>query len=182
MHGKLSLTLLCSAALMFACGPRTRNESVSASDVTTRAASNDASATANVTDDDAKDARDARREDATVVKHANTPLATSLDIAVDDAVRFDFAVINQGKKKLELKFDDGRTHDVVVLDAAGREVWRWSEGRAFTQAMRNKVLRTSDSLRYEESWKDAKPGDYVAVVTLASANYPLTQRVEFTVR
>lgn len=169
MHGKLSLTLLCSAALMFACGPRTRNDSVSASDVAARSASASASATNTASA-------------ATIIKHADTPLATSLGIDIDDDVRFDFAVINQGKKKLELEFANGRTHDVVVLDSLGREVWRWSEGRAFTQAMQNKVLRTSDSLRYEEAWKDAAPGTYTAVATLASANYPLTQRVEFTVR
>ncbi len=169
MHGKLSLTLLCSAGLMFACGPRTRNDSVSASDVAARS-------------DKSPEVRDERRADATIIKHADTPLATSLDVAIDGDVRFDFAVINQGKKKLEVEFANGRTHDVVVLDSLGREVWRWSEGRAFTQAMQNKVLRTSDSLRYAEEWKGAKPGTYVAVATLASANYPLTQRVEFTVR
>ena len=97
-------------------------------------------------------------------------------------MRFAFAVVNEGKKKLELNFADGRTHDVVVLDSLGREVWRWSEGRLFTQAMQNKVLRTSDSLRYEESWRGAKPGHYIAVATLASANFPVTQRIEFTVR
>jgi len=47
--------------------------------------------------------------------------------------------------------------------------------------MQNKVLRTSDSLRYADAWGSAKPGTYVAVATLASANFPLTQRVEFTV-
>lgn len=182
MKGKLSLTLLCSAALMFACGPRTRNESVSATDVTARAAIASSSAAKQDQSDDAPSARNARSESATLVKHDGSPLATSLDIAVTDEVTFDFAVINQGKKKLELEFDNGRTHDVVVIDTLGREVWRWSEGRAFTQAMQNRVLRTSDSLRYEEEWKDAKPGSYVAVVTLASANYPVTQRVAFTVR
>jgi hypothetical protein len=90
--------------------------------------------------------------------------------------------VNEGKKKLELNFNDGRTHDVVVLDSLGKEVWRWSKGRIFTQAMQNKVLRTSDSLTYEESWKDAMPGRYVAVATLSSANFPVTQRVEFEVR
>lgn len=158
MKGKISLTLLCTAALAFACGPRTRNES--ASTATTRAT--------------------VRSADAT--RSPNSPLTPSLDVAVEDGVRFDFQIVNEGKKKLELNFADGRTHDVVVLDTLGREVWRWSEGRLFTQAMVNKVLRTSDSLRYEESWKDATPGSYVAVATLSSANYPITQRVEFTVR
>lgn len=160
MNGKLSLALLCTAAIAFACGPRTRNEQVSTS-ASSRADVRSANATRSGTD---------------------SPLAPSFDVDVEDGVRFEFSVVNAGKKKLELNFADGRTHDVVVLDSLGKEVWRWSTGRTFTQAMRSKVLRTSDSLTYEESWKDATPGRYVAVATLSSANFPVTQRVEFEVR
>ena len=41
---------------------------------------------------------------------------------------------------VELDFPDGQTHDFVVLDAAGSEVWRWSDGRMFTQAHAEQVL------------------------------------------
>lgn len=152
MISKVPLTLLCSAVLAFACGPRARSEAIT-------------------------------REDAVRATRANAtdPLAASLDVQVDGEVRFAFAVVNASKKKLEVNFADGRTHDVVVLDSLGREVWRWSEGRLFTQAMQNRVLRTSDALRYEEEWDAPAPGKYVAVATLASRNYPTEQRVEFTV-
>jgi hypothetical protein len=160
MNGKLSLALLCTAAIAFACGPRTRNSEVS----------------------NASTARTDVRSAAATRSTSDSPLAPSFDVDVADGVRFEFSVVNEGKKKLELNFADGRTHDVVVLDSLGKEVWRWSKGRIFTQAMQNKVLRTSDSLTYEESWKDAMPGRYVAVATLSSANFPVTQRVEFEVR
>ncbi|MBK7908622.1 MAG: hypothetical protein IPJ78_19010 [Gemmatimonadetes bacterium] len=74
-------------------------------------------------------------------------------VRVEEEVHFDFAVVNGGKKKLEVDFADGRTHDLVVLDSLGREVWRWSEGRLFTQAMQNRVLRASDALRFDEEWE-----------------------------
>ncbi len=155
MNGSVPITLLCSAALAFACGPRAHNESASAS---------------------------ARSEPTrTVGADPSSPLAPSLDVTVDDDVHFAFAVMNAGKKKLELTFADGRTHEFVVLDSLGREVWRWSEGRIFTQSMQNRVLRTSDLLRYEDAWDAPAPGRYVAVATLESANFPVTQRVEFTV-
>lgn len=153
MNGSVPITLLCSAALAFACGPRAHNESASTRGELTRAVSADPS----------------------------SPLAPSLDVTVGDDVRFAFAVTNASKKKLELTFADGRTHEFVVLDSLGREVWRWSEGRIFTQSMQNKVLRTSDLLRYEDAWDSPAPGRYVAVATLASANFPVMQRVEFTV-
>lgn len=160
MNGKLSLALLCTAAIAFACGPRTRSEQVSSA-TSARADVRSANATRNASD---------------------SPLSPSFDVDVADGVRFEFSVVNEGKKKLELNFASGRTHDVVVLDSLGKEVWRWSKGRIFTQAMQNRVLRTSDSLTYEESWNGATPGRYVAVATLSSANFPITQRAEFEVR
>jgi hypothetical protein len=113
---------------------------------------------------------------------ADAPLTPSLDVAVDEDVRFAFQVANDGAKKLELLFANGLTHDVVVLDSVGREVWRWSEGRLFTQTVQSKVLRASDRLDFEEAWEDAAPGRYTAVATLASSNFPVEHRVAFTVR
>lgn len=154
MTGKAPLvTLLCSAALVFACGPRAHNDVATGREATSRAERID----------------------------PNSPLAASVDVRVDDEVMIAFEVMNAGKKKLEVSFPDGRTHDVVVLDTLGREVWRWSEGRMFTQTVQNRVLRTSDALRYEEAWERPAPGKYVAVVTLASRNYPVEKRAEFVV-
>lgn len=157
MNRKVPFTLVCIAVLAFACGPRPRGESVAES-------SSGASP---------------RRTPPT---DARTPLTPSLDVSVEDGVRFAFHVTNDGGKKLEVHFPDGRTHDVIVLDSIGREVWRWSDGRLFTQAVQNRVLRASDSLAFIEAWKDARPGKYTAVAMLASANFPVEQRIEFTVR
>jgi hypothetical protein len=154
VNEKVPFTLVCIAVLAFACGPRPHGESA-----TDRAA--------------------VKRN---VVANADAPLTPSLDIDVNDDVRFAFHVANDGSKKLELLFADGRTHDVVVLDSIGREVWRWSEGRLFTQAVQSKVLRVSDRIAFEEAWNDARPGTYTAVATLASSNFPIEQRVAFTVR
>lgn len=69
-----------------------------------------------------------------------------------------------------------------MLDSLGREVWRWSDGRLFTQAAENRVLPSSDALRFEESWANARPGTYTVIATLASVNFPVEQRAEFMVR
>ena len=152
MIAKVPFTLLASAVLAFACGPRARNESI---------------------------ARDEMQRSTRV--DPSKPLVATLAVRVEDAVHFDFAVVNEGKKKLEVDFADGRTHEVVVLDSIGREVWRWSEGRFFTQAMQNRVLRASDALRFEEEWEEPMPGKYTAVATLESKNYRTEQRMEFVV-
>lgn len=128
--------------------------------------------------------REAGADSATVKRSASadTPLAAALDVRVANGVEFAFQVANEGSKKLELLFPDGRTHDVVVLDSIGREVWRWSDGRMFTQAVQNKVLRSNDALTFEQQWPSPRPGRYMAVATLASRNYPVEHRVEFVVQ
>lgn len=95
-------------------------------------------------------------------------------------VRFTLAVSNDSRKRVELDFPDGRTHDFIVLDSTGREVWRWSAGRMFTQGMRNRLLDARDSAVYAERWHPPHGGAFVLVAQLHSENYPVRQRVEFS--
>ena len=97
-------------------------------------------------------------------------------------VEFAFHLTNTAGRKLQVSFPNGQTHELVVLDTVGREVWRWSTGKMFTQSLQNKVMRESDTLSYALRWTDAPAGRYVAVATLASGNFPVEQRVEFVVR
>ena len=107
-------------------------------------------------------------------------IAASLDVKVEGEVKFTFHVTNSSAKRVELRFPSGQTHDLVVLDPQGREVWRWSHGRMFTQAMQNKVLAASDTLTFTETWRPEKAGTYTAVASLLSQNFPTEQRAEFT--
>ena len=107
-------------------------------------------------------------------------IAASLDVKVGDEVKFTFHVTNSSAKRVELRFPSGQTHDLVVLDPVGREVWRWSNGRMFTQSMQNKVLAASDTLTFTETWRPEHPGTYTAVALLLSQNYPTEQRADFS--
>ena len=112
------------------------------------------------------------RGDTTVAAHV------SVDTAQGE-VRFAIAVRNGTRRSVEISFPDGRTHDFVVLDSAGKEVWRWSEGRMFTQGMQNRLLGSRDSTVFDEEWDTAKPGNYTLVAVLHSENHPLRQQVPF---
>ena len=106
-------------------------------------------------------------------------------VMVDTAhgiVRFAIEVANDSRKRVELNFPDGRTHDFVVLNDDGREVWRWSAGRLFTQGMQNRLLDSHDSVVYDERWSPPSPGRYTLVASLRSENYPVQQRVDFALR
>jgi hypothetical protein len=107
-------------------------------------------------------------------------ISATLDVKVADGVKFAFHVTNSSNKRVELRFPSGQTHDVVVLDAQGKEVWRWSRGRLFTQAMQNKVLAASDTLTFTETWRPELTGAFTVVASLLSENYPTEQHAAFT--
>lgn len=122
-------------------------------------------------------------ESAPVHKHsASAPaIGAALDVKVKERVVFALRVTNNADKRLELTFPSGQTHDLVVLDQAGEIVWRWSDGRMFTQALQNRLLASDETLSYEASWSPAaKHGTFVAVASLRSENHPIEQRVQFT--
>lgn len=88
-------------------------------------------------------------------------------------------VTNTGPDPLALEFASARSHDFAVLDARGREVWRWSRGRLFAQALERVELAPGESRRFTATWDQrdasgarAAPGSYRAVASLASASAP----------
>ena len=150
------LALLAAVAITFACGPRPHTPEA---------------------------ARATNSSRSTARKVAGSPITTSLAIDVGDEISFALEVTNTSSRRVELTFPDGRTHDVVVLDSAGRERWRWSEGRLFTQALQNRLLDGAEKATFEESWQPVlEPGTYVAVATLRSSSHPIEERASFTVR
>ncbi len=147
MRSRLVVALVISAAVLYACGPRSH-----------------AAETPN-------------RKSGT----SGPLVASSLDVAVGDQVEFVLHVTNKAQKRLELTFPSGQTYDVTVLDSLGREVWRWSEGRMFTQALQNKVLESDETMSVQVEWQPATlKGSFVAVASLRSENHPLERRVPFS--
>lgn len=165
MNSRLFIPLLIVGALAFACSPRTRTEASSATPA--------ALATARV----ATTPPESRA-------HDDSPLTSRLGVRVGESgVRFALAIANTGDDRLEIHFPSGQTYDFVVLDSIGREVWRWGNGRLFTQALQNKMLGGGDTLSIDEEWKHPKRrGHYSVVATLRSSNFPVQERAEFELR
>ena len=61
-----------------------------------------------------------------VIEEARDPIPT---------LRAEIILENSTGGPLELTFNTGQKFDVVIRNDAGEEVWRWSEGRAFTFAI-----------------------------------------------
>ncbi len=108
-------------------------------------------------------------------------LATTLELSVSSVVDLRLHITNGTAKQIELTFPSGQTHDFYILDAAGREVWRWSTGRMFTQSLQNRIVDAGGTVSYSERWDGPMvAGTYTAVAVLLSSNHRTEQRVEFS--
>jgi hypothetical protein len=175
MSSRFLIPLLCVGAVAFACGPRAHNE-------------------ASAPKKNGSSLAQSPNSPGPVVRQQSAPRADSNERkavvsaqlyvhGADSSIRLALHVVNTSKKRLELTFPSGQTYDFVILDSLGREMWRWGNGRMFTQALRNKLLAGGETLNLEETWDSSTlpPGRYIARGTLTSLNYPLVQQTEFTV-
>jgi hypothetical protein len=106
-------------------------------------------------------------------------LEAELDAAVDDDIEFSFSVTNTSTEQLKLTFSSGYRGDVVV-ERDGETVWRWSDGRMFTQAIQHARLAPGETLTESFVWSSPSPGQYEARATL-EADTEASARTTFTV-
>jgi hypothetical protein len=64
-------------------------------------------------------------------------------------IRLHLTLRNPSPSEVALSFSSGRTHDAVVLGPDGREIWRWSNGRQFTQALSSIELAPGAESHFE---------------------------------
>jgi hypothetical protein len=160
MNTRLVITLLCAAAVAFACGPRSRSE---ASQVST-----------------AKPNEHIVKSEHKKSDGINSAFIVNVE---PHALRFALKLTNGGKRHVELAFPSGQEYDFTVVDSVGREVYRWGSGRMFTQSLQNKLLDGGETLHIDERTPAALPhGRYMAVATLRSSNFPVEERVQFELR
>ena len=120
---------------------------------------------------------------STTDKHSNSALTSTFTVNASNGVEFTLDVRNNTKRMLELRFPTGKTHDFIVQDESGKEVWRWSKSRMFTQGMQNKLVKSKDVAVFSEGWKaENMHGKFVALALLPSGNHPIEERVEFELK
>lgn len=82
----------------------------------------------------------------------------ALDLAVDtlpvdgqDAYLLVLGVMSKGADPAVITFRTGQLYDFVVLHQ-GREVWRWSHGRVFHEAVHQQVFRPGELTVFTAVW------------------------------
>ncbi|MEF8821249.1 MAG: BsuPI-related putative proteinase inhibitor [Halovenus sp.] len=107
-------------------------------------------------------------------------LAATLAVTTNGDVQFSFSVVNEGTTAVTLTFSSGKRADIVVRDLSGEELWRWSDGRMFTQAITRATLEPGEQIEQSYTWEDPPSGTYVATGIL-EADSDLEAEAEFTV-
>jgi hypothetical protein len=174
MNTRLIISLLIAGSLAFACGPRSHSSEAPMSLAGTIPMRH-------VADTPVQQQQHVRGKDRSKLPPAKIDSKFNVAVSHSD-VKLDLALRNVGGRHAEIDFPNGQAYDFVVVDSIGREVWRWSTRRMFTQGVRNKQLGTGEATDYSEIWKHPKPGKYTAIATLKSSNYPVEERVDFVMQ
>jgi hypothetical protein len=125
----------------------------------------------------------ARNTAEKTLKKDSKTLSASFDVAQRNGeVRFELTIRNTTPKAVEVNFPNGQAYDFVVVDSVGREVWRWADGRIFTQSFQNKLLGKGQAMTMSETWTPARAGKFTAIAQLRSANFPIEKQAEFEKR
>jgi hypothetical protein len=108
-------------------------------------------------------------------------LVTSLHVeTAGDTVLLALRVTNPYQAPVQVTFPSGQTYDFAVR-AGGRELWRWSADRGFTQAVQTRTLEPGGTWTFGERW--VRPagvrGELTAVGRLTSSTHAVERTTAF---
>lgn len=112
---------------------------------------------------------------------AEGPLVSSLSVRTGDGeVHLLLQVTNAASAPVEVVFPSGQSHDFAVR-RGGAELWRWSAGMGFTQAVRTVSVAPGETLEFAERWTPpaGTSGELEAEARLASRSHPLRRTAPF---
>lgn len=115
---------------------------------------------------------------------AGEGVASSMEVQVTtSSVRLVLHVTNTADAPLVLSFPSSQRHDMVIRTAEGEEVWRWSEGMSFLQAISQDTLAVGESWTMEAEWDPGdRSGVYEAEGILTARDVEVRQRAGFELR
>ncbi|MBI2843753.1 MAG: hypothetical protein HYX78_10170 [Armatimonadetes bacterium] len=81
--------------------------------------------------------------------------------ALGESVKLTFTIENRTGQKMTLRFPSGQLYDIWIKKN-GAEIWRWSYGKAFTQAITSRALDPGEKMTFTEAWRQVtNTGDQV---------------------
>lgn len=113
----------------------------------------------------------------------------------NERVDFELLIKNNEEAPLHFEFPTSQYYEITVTDRSGNEVYRYSKGRFFLQALQNLKIEPHQTYRKVESWdykvngKRVPAGQYTVTATLLprklndkpfSNNQTLVSKMKFT--
>ncbi|MBS2968354.1 hypothetical protein J9317_06225 [Metabacillus sp. KIGAM252] len=95
-------------------------------------------------------------------------LKASAEESIDQAI-LKLTIHNDTDRKKIFTFQTGQTYELTVLDSEGKEMYKYSKGKMFTQAIRELALQPGEKKVYQEVWgydqqgQKASPGEYKVI-------------------
>src|SRR5256885_2859949 len=103
-------------------------------------------------------------------------LDSSLTATVAADVTLTFSVTNNTASPVTVQFLSGQEYDFIIRSSdTGALVWRWSHGRAFTQALGSRTLASGETVTWTEKWTPSRSGTYTAHAALTSLSHTAQQ-------
>jgi hypothetical protein len=69
-----------------------------------------------------------------------------------EPVKISLSVTNPSEQEMIIRFNSGQYYDFWV-QKDGKEVWRWSRGKAFIQAFTSITLKAGETKTFSDTWK-----------------------------
>ncbi len=106
-----------------------------------------------------------------------------MDYAPGSEMQIFLQLSNRSDQARTLSFLTGQRYDLLILDAAGAEVWRWSDDRSFIQALAEETLEAGqEGPAWEETLSAPDtPGEYRLRATVPAEGTDLRAELPFEV-
>ncbi|OAS83893.1 MULTISPECIES: BsuPI-related putative proteinase inhibitor [Metabacillus] len=96
-----------------------------------------------------------------------------LELMVDvnvlrNQAEFIITLINNSSETKKLDFSSSQKYEIIVTEQNNQEVYRYSEGKMFAQALESTLIKPAESIKWEEIWEGIKPGEYEVEVSILS--------------
>lgn len=98
--------------------------------------------------------------------------------------QFVISLTNQSDQLKKLEFHSGQKYEIIVTNDKDEEVYTYSKGKMFSQALESALIKAGESMEWEETWQheNLPPGQYKAKVSILShKSENLTIEKEWTV-
>jgi intracellular proteinase inhibitor BsuPI len=130
------------------------------------------------------------RQDSGVETQSGTPelglvlRATKGVYAQGEPLELTLEVVNRSQRPITLGFRTSQRYDLLIQNAQGQEVWRWSAERMFAQMLGQEVLSPNGGkLTYHVVVREKIPrGAYTVIGVVPAVDARLSARLDITIQ